>query len=338
MKLALPRAMIPGIALMGAALLTERSLAEVPAGGASDWPRYSLQAESIVPLGAAGRGRFDASGLLRTRDGDLLVLNDMGPTLYRIEIPPGGQAANLVPLTTCFTFRQLASLTARRPQPHLDCEGIAQDDSGRFYICEEYDRWILRCDPKAGTVERLAIDWSPVTNYFSADRNASFEGIAVGDGRLYVANERNAPVIIVVNLKTLKVIDRFVVIPQKPDLFGTHYSDLSWRDGLLFVLCRQHRVVLEVDPRTRTVVAEFDYGEIEGKLGYKTYGIVGLMEGLAVDADYFWLAIDNNGIARQGDPKDTRPVLVKCPRPGRANGGSRRSSVATPPPADKLAR
>lgn len=279
--------------------------------------QYTLQAEKVWQINLPGGERFDASGLLLTPAGDLLTVNDRGPTLYRIEFLPQGTAANVIPLPNCFTPEQLAPFAKEKIGGHYDCEGIAQDPQGRLYICEEANRWILRFDPKANRVERLPIDWTPVTNYFSTDLNASFEGIAIGNGKLYVANERTHPVIIVVDLRSLKIIDHFQVYPQKFSLFGTHYSDLSWYQGKLFVLCRQHRIVLQVDPETHAVLAEYDYRELEDRLGYyKPLPVsVGIMEGLAVDRDYFWLCTDNNGLARSSAPKDTRPTLLKCPRP-----------------------
>ncbi len=280
------------------------------------WPRYVLRAELTAQLNLPGGQRFDASGLLLTPSGDLLTVNDLGPTLYRIVMRPDGGSADVVPLDSCFTKTQLAPFAAEK-FGRYDCEGIAQDPQGRLYICEEANRWILRCDPNAGRVERLAIDWTPVQNYFSSDRNASFEGIAIGKGKLYVANERSAPVIIVVDLARLKVVDHFEVYPRKFSLFGTHYSDLSWYDGKLFVLCRQHRVVLEVDPKSHAVLAEFDYRALEDQLDYKKQLPVGIMEGLAVERDFFWLVTDNNGLPRASFPEDRRPTLLRCPRPDR---------------------
>jgi uncharacterized protein YjiK len=265
-------------------------------------------------LNAPGGERFDASGLLLTPAGDLLTISDRGPTLYRIEIAGGETGANVVPLTNCFTPLELAPFATEK-KGHYDCEGIAQDEQGRLYICEEANRWILRCDPKAARVEKLPIDWSPVKNYFSADPNASFEGIAIGKGRLYVANERIHPLIIVVDLRTLRIVDHFQVYPRKFSILGTHYSDLSWYDGKLFVLCRQHRVVLQIDPDTHAVLAEYDYRRLEDQLDYLKELPVGVMEGLAVDRDYLWLATDNNGMGRRAAPKDTRPTLLKCRRP-----------------------
>jgi hypothetical protein len=297
-------------ALLAAGCATSPKQAE------ADWPRYVLHAELTAQINLPGGQRFDASGLLLTPSGDLLTVNDLGPTLYRIQLLPDGASADVAPIPNCFTETQLAPFAPKK-FGRYDCEGIAQDPEGRLYICEEANRWILRCDPKAGRVERLAIDWSSVQNYFSTDRNASFEGIAIGKGKLYVANERSAPVIIVVDLARLKVIDHFEVYPQRFSLFGTHYSDLSWYDGKLFVLCRQHRVVLEVDPKTHAVLAEFDYRAMEDRLNYRKQLPVGIMEGLAVERDFFWLVTDNNGFPRANAPDDRRPTLLKCRRPDR---------------------
>src|SRR4029077_1521517 len=119
--------------------------------------------------------------------------------VYRIELTPGATEAQLAPMEALFKPAELAPLAPLK-KGHYDCEGLARDDQGRIYMCEEENRWILRCDPRTGRVERLPIDWARVESFFSADPNASFEGIAVGRGKLYVANERSAPLVITVDL------------------------------------------------------------------------------------------------------------------------------------------
>ena len=277
------------------------------------WPTYTLRCAESWLLGS-NHQRFDASALLFLTSGWLLTLNDRGPTPYRIDFLPGTNVASLFPLTNLFSPAQLKPY-AREKFSYYDSEGLAADELGRIYVCEEANRWILRCDPRTEKVERLSIDWSPVEKFFSADRNASFEGIAVGDGKLFVANERSVAVVITVDLNTLKIIDHFQVFPQKPSLLGTHYSDLCWHRGQLFVLCRQHRVVLQVDAASHQPRAEFDYGNAEDELGYHHLYPAGTMEGLAVTDDFFWLATDNNGLGRIGATNDLRPTLLKCPRP-----------------------
>jgi uncharacterized protein YjiK len=291
----------------------------VQAPRSDNCPRYILQAERSWQLNSPNGQPFDASGLLLLAENELLTLNDRGTSLYRIQFQENQAAANLVHLTNIFTSAQLATL-AKQKVGRYDCEGIARDDEGRLYICEEGNRWILRCDPKRQTVERLNIDWSPVQKYFHpSDPNASFEGLAVGHARLYVANERQTNRIIVVNLNTLAVIDDFVVRPGANPNGDFHYSDLCWFENSLFVLLRDGRCVLKVDPESHRVLAEYDFRAMENdpEMLYRFLFVFGTMEGLAVDRDFIWLVTDNNGVGRVRYPNDTRPTLFKCRRPDR---------------------
>src|SRR5438445_5910056 len=177
--------------LTGCASLTARKSAP--------WPRYQLAAVRTWQLNLPNGERFDASGLFLTRQGDLLTVSDRGPGVYRVQLVSGTNAAGLIPLENCFDPAQLAPFAAEKIDRY-DCEGVTEDRRGGIYVCEEANRWILRWDPQTRAVERLNIDWSPVEKYFSkTDHNASFEGIAIGDGKLYVANERKQGRIIVVD-------------------------------------------------------------------------------------------------------------------------------------------
>src|SRR4051812_22224151 len=278
------------------------------------WPIHILKPGEVWQLNLPQGKEFDASGLLLLTNGTLLTHNDRAPTLYSIQLEPGAKSANLVAVSNLFMPARLQKYAPEK-FGYYDCEGVAQDERGRFYICEEANRWILRCDPVTLDVERLEIDWSPVKQFFSSDRNASFEGVAVAGDRLYVANERSNPLIIAVDLQSLKIVDHFQVFPRTPSFLGTHYSDLCWFGGSLWVLCRQHRIILEVNPRNHQILSEYDYGSIESELGYKTPLPVGIMEGLAVTDDVFWLVTDNNGWARTSAPADIRPTLLRLKRP-----------------------
>jgi hypothetical protein len=279
---------------------------------------YTLQAEQAWQMNLPRGERFDASGLFLDKAGELLTESDQNIGVYRVKFPPaGGRAVDLIQEPECFTAAQLAPL-AREKYGRYDCEGITEDDEGRIYLCEEANRWILRWDPKTKMVENLAIDWSPVRKYFSNDRNAAWEGIAIHGSTMYVANERKKGRIIVVDLKTLRVTDDFVTPASRSLWFwDAHYSDLCWYDGALFALMREDHVILKIDPATKLVLAEYDFRQMENDpevIYHKVYPI-GVMEGLAVDRDYFWLCTDNNGLGRRRYPQDTRPTLFKCRRP-----------------------
>jgi len=300
--------------LVGCATPTERKSASLP--------RYVLSAAQSWRLNLPAGERFDASGLFLAPSGELLTVNDRALAVYRIQFVPGVSAADLVRLPDCFTPPQVAALAGEKTGRY-DIEGITEDALDRIYLCEEANRWILRFDPRLHTVERLKIDWTPVQKYFSpVDSNASFEGIAIGDGRLYVANERARGRIIVVDLATLKVVDDFEVRSSVVSLWGPQYSDLCWFGGELYVLMREDHVVLRVNPRSRQVLAEYDFSKVESapeNKYRKLYWFAGVMEGLAVDENNFWLVTDNNGLGRESDPSDRRPTLLRCPRPDGAS-------------------
>jgi uncharacterized protein YjiK len=277
----------------------------------------ALRAEQTWQLNLPNRQQFDASALLLQSNGHLLTLNDRSFVVYRIDFLQGTNAAALLPVTELFSPDRMKPF-GQESGGRFDCEGLAMDTQGRIYLCEEGHRWIFRCDPKTRQVERLAIDWSPVKSFFhEIDINASFEGIAIGDDRLYVANERQTGQIIVVDLGTLKVTDHFSVRPASSQARDVHFTDLCWFEGALFVLLRESRYVLQVDPGTRRVQAEFYFGEMERQrdVAYSSLYPTGSMEGLAVEKNFFWLVTDNNGRPRARYPQDMRPTLFKCPRP-----------------------
>jgi uncharacterized protein YjiK len=273
---------------------------------------FTLTAEDFWRLEFPGLSRFDASGLTWS-DGKLLVVEDGDPPLYEIEFV--GTNLARVKQTGILTWPQMTKYIVRK-KGRFDLEGIARDEKGRIYACEEANRWIFRWDPRNNTVERLEIDWTPVKQYFSGDDNASFEGIAVGGGKLWLANERDRARVIEVELETLKVVGDFAPQPSTWS-FVLHYSDLCWFKGHLFVLLRHHQVILEVDPATRDVLAEYNFHSIEDapQHAYHKAYPTGTMEGLTVDDNYFWLVTDNNGMPRVQANKDRRPTLFKCKRP-----------------------
>lgn len=282
--------------------------------------QFTLEADRVWLLNHPGNGEFDASALMLAPSGQLFTVNDKEPILYCIKLGPQPGEAHLTPDPDRFSPRQLAELTGYR-QKRFDWEGLARDEQNNIYICDEADRWILRFDSTRKKVTQLQFDWSPVSRFLSSDSNASWEGIAVGGGRVYLANERSRGVVCVFDLKTLKLEGSFVVRPAYSKGGDEHYSDLCWFDGRLFVLLRERGCILQVEPSTHIVLAEYDCRPLTEteNTAYRFwpfYPTTGL-EGLAVSYDFFWLVVDNNGFARKVDARDHRPTLYRCPRPDR---------------------
>jgi hypothetical protein len=308
------------------ALLLWVYVATFPAAGdgeslhAAPLTRHVLRADAAWLLNLPDLEPFGASGLLQLPSGDLLTVNDRGVEVFRISFQTGTNAANLVMCTRLFNERQLRHLSDSRTRRY-DVEGIARDDQGRIYLCDEAERWILRCAPSGDRAERLEIDWTPVRHLFSrTSRNASFEGIAIGGSRLFLANERSQATIIVVDLHTLEIVNHFAPRPAGLWIWEPHYSDLSWHEDILYVLVRESHIVLAVDPVTGRVLTEYDFKAVERDPEFeheRVYPFVGVMEGLAVDREHIWLVTDNNHRPRVRYPQDFRPVLFRCPRPDR---------------------
>lgn len=297
--------------------ITASSAADPETTAPSPWPIYTLQADKTWQINLPQGKRLDASALLRQPDGTLLTVNDQETAVYRMIFRDESRSVDLAPLEGCLTREQLAPYAPQKIQRY-DLEGLAQDDQGRLYISEEANRWILRWDPAHQKVERLEIDWTPVKKWFAPlDFNASFEGIAIGGKRLFVANERQKGRLIVVDLESLKIIDNFMVAQAGSESDDVHYTDLCWADNALWVLLRDVRKLLKVDPDAKRVLAEFDFTAME-RTGENAYGALfapGFMEGLSVDNDFIWLLSDNNGMGRKANLSDKRPTLFRCPKP-----------------------
>ena len=257
--------------------------------------------------------RFDASALA-FRGGKLITVNDRDGVLYELELQTNSVAA--LKRLDLFPRPVLARVTPKKAT-RFDFEGIAVDAAGNIYVSEESQRLVFKSSPDGKHVDALAFDWSPVERFISNDINASLEGIAVLGDRLFLANERSAPRIFVIDLPSRKIIDSFAVDSLGFAFGGAHYSDLSVFEGHLFILDRNHRCIFEVDPISKRVLAEYSFAQMEltEDVAYFSDYPTGAMEGLAIDRDYFWLLTDNNGKARFKHPKDNRPTLFQCPRP-----------------------
>lgn len=292
-------------------------------------PMQTLKWERTWALVPPDGNRFDASALLRLADGTLLTVNDKQAGVYRIEGLDEGAVARLALVPDVFTKASLDTASGQTARAY-DLEGLAIDDQGRLYVCDEISRNIFRFDPQTRKTERLATDWSPVRKWISEDGNASWEGLAIGDGELFVANERNVGRIVVVSMSTWSVRRTFSAAPPDRPARDIHYSDLCWNANRLWVLCRESQCILRVEPKGGRVEAAFAYGAIERdpKHGYLNPLPVGFVEGLAIEADTAWLLVDNNGIGRISDPKDIRPTLLRCRMPD-----PKRTRTKQPPPA-----
>jgi uncharacterized protein YjiK len=271
---------------------------------------FTLSADAFWHLNV--KDRFDASALAFYK-GKLLTINDRDGAVF--EVYPGSNSVAEVKRTDLFSRRELAKVSPKR-SARFDCEGLAADPSGNLYLSEESQRMAYKLSSD-GKLESIQVDWSPVSRFFGPDVNASFEGIAVDGDRMYLANERSAARIIVVDLKHTNVVDSFFVDSDGFAFGGPHYTDLAFANHRLLILDRNHRCIFEIEPETKRVLAEYSFAqmELDKTVAYFTDYPTGTMEGLAVDGEYFWMITDNNGKGRIADAADSRPTLFRCKRP-----------------------
>jgi hypothetical protein len=104
---------------------------------------FVLSAEDFWRLDLPEGRRFDASGLTWD-NGRLLVVEDGDPPLYQIEFTTNNVAR--LKQTSILSWPQMTKYIVNK-HGRFDLEGIARDDQGRIYACEEANRWIFRWDP-----------------------------------------------------------------------------------------------------------------------------------------------------------------------------------------------
>ena len=256
-------------------------------------------------------GRFDASGIERGPDGELLVVRDSELAVYAVRFEKDSDVAALVKHARYSVDKRKLDVGVRR----FDVEGLAIDAKGVLHACDEHARRILRFSSR-GRIESIPIDLSSVESFFSKqDRNASFEGIAIGGGRLFLANERSRGRLIEFDLASMTVRGSFTFRTGATVWPDTHFSGLDWYDGKLFALLREEQAIAEIDPESKEITKLLRYHEIEFDKEFRYRALVpffGVMEGLLVEGDVFWLLADNNGQALYADPSDSRASLFKC--------------------------
>ena len=256
-------------------------------------------------------GRFDASGIERGPNGELLVVRDSELAVYAVKFENESHVASLVKHARYSVNKADLDVGVKR----FDVEGLAIDAKGVLYACDEHARRVLRFSSR-GLIESLPFDFSAVESFFSKqDRNASFEGIAIGGGRLFLANERSRGRLIEFDLSSMKMRGSFSFRTGASVWPDTHFSGLDWYDGRLFALLREEQAIAEIDPDSKRITRLLRYHEIEFAKEFRYRSLVpflGVMEGLLVEDDVFWLLADNNGQSLYSDSSDTRASLFKC--------------------------
>ena len=278
--------------------------------GSQKHPTLALEIESSWRLDSQST-RFDASGIERGPNGDLLVVRDSELAVYVVKFRENSGVARLVRHARYAVDGSGRDVGVGR----FDIEGLAVDEKGDVFLCDEYARRVLRFTPR-GDLESIPLELTGAEEFFSSiDANASFEGIAIGNGNLYLANERNRGRLLEIDLETGRLLSTFEARTGTSAWPDPHYSGLDFHNGRLFALLREEQAIVEIDPQDKAVTRVMRYHDIEfdRRHRYKTLvPFAGIMEGVLIENGVVWLLTDNNGEARVADDTDARPTLFRC--------------------------
>ncbi len=265
-------------------------------------------------------GRVDLSGLT-LRGGRLFSISDLSYQNDILEIVIRKEGGAWLRVAQAVDGEWLLDFAKRTEKMgRVDFEGICHFGN-EFWIASESTRSVLKVNVK-GEVEELIPDFAGFHRNsmmpFSGIVNAGLEAIACDEesGRLWVFNERQFRMAYEVHPGTGRIFHQFDV-PAAADL--PRYSQGSWMypdfagadfdSGYLYLLERNGRRILKVDPESFATVDSCSYAHVEDGM-YQEKGPFGVAEGLAVQDRQVYVVLDTNG-SRQKSAEDTRPALFQ---------------------------
>jgi len=271
--------------------------------------------EILPPTGA--KQQLEPSGLVLFKNRWLIVSDEKDiADIYQLS-PENAQTLQAEPFLSLSPILGVAS---------QDLEGITSC-GGRIYVVDERTYTVVEIgsDGEAlahpldlSSVQMEANGTVPVEN-----SGAGIEGIACDEAAsiLYVAQERQPRMIYAVDLSTFKTMDAFDVPAgwESPRTDGgrlvyADYSDLYFENGFLYALQRSDRTVLKIAPQKKRLVSKLRLDFQESQY-YDYKEPFGMAEGLYLTRERIYIVLDNNGMARIGDPQNTSPLLFEFTRP-----------------------
>jgi hypothetical protein len=271
----------------------------------------SLERAYPIEPGAAGLP-FDTSGLLLF-EGQLLAISDKhDDTIFSLSLGPVTADAR--------AFIRLTTPSGKR----LDLEGLASGRDGSFWLASEAENRVLRVTRSGELLEGPG----PLQPIFAAAGlcggfNAGLEGAALlDDGRLLLAAEREPRGLVEldpgadVHGARAWVMESARCPARAPR--NNDFGDITTFDHQVYALERNAHLVVRLE-RSHDGWLERDawsYAQTENdpRFSYEEHKF-GLAEGLALDAEHVYVALDNNHLARSADALDRRPQLFVFRRP-----------------------
>lgn len=267
---------------------------------------------------------FEPSALCTDDKGNIYTVSDKLSTgIYRIWQNGDKYQAN-EDINTNNT--QILKLRLKKKN-RFDFEGL-EYFNGLFYVADERDRKVFTID-KSGNIKDLEIDingYMNSNNIGNKESNSGLEGLTIDPNKkkMYLMKERQESAILVVDMNTNKIEKHFRI--SIPGNVEPALTDASFYNGFLYVLVRSHRQILKVNPENGEVISIYDYRKYEEDPEYvyrkvpQWFGSAdedgyGVMEGLLVTKDSFYVASDNNMIPSQSGLFQNKPIMFVFDKP-----------------------
>lgn len=267
-----------------------------------------LELRSLSQLSPDYPHRFDLSGIVEN-DGRYFTVADKGWNKYIYEIDFASDF---------WILKDSLHIPLSHDNPDLEAIDICD---GLFYISDESNNLVYTLDAN-GDLSTQKVAYDEVDEKPQRWKtNTGMESLAVDCQQdiLYLAKEREPRYILVVELSTGKILDKFNI----PETESSDFSDMKQEDGFIYLLERNGNFVAKVDPKSKEVVDKVAYRSIASHPDGKLYepSKYGMAEALLLSANEIWIGLDNNFLEVSEHAKSVHgmqgrmPVILKFTRP-----------------------
>lgn len=262
--------------------------------------RVKLQLTQTYPV----EGIVDPSGLT-IHDGRLLTISDkQDDTIYELKLEGGSCKTQ--------TYRGFQTKVG---EIGYDFEGITSHQS-RLYLLSETRKAVFQITANGDLREAMDFSKFDVGSLFEK-RGAGPEGLAMLGERFAITSEREPAGLLITGGTTFETVN-FEDNKRYPKSKAAHRpKDATglWVDGEeLWCLSRNAETITRLDLAQKHM-------PISGVYSFESSGFryeddkYGTAEGLAADAEFIYIILDNNRLPTRSDRKDTRARLLVFKRP-----------------------
>jgi hypothetical protein len=281
------------------------------------WAQATVDLQLVAALPVQGLDGAQPSGLCSV-DGVLYAVSDRHDhAICRIELSE--EYAELQPY---ITFNAPWSGAWVRG---LDFEGLTYSN-GSFFIISEANFRILRVHESGGSLDWVtpSVEEAGTEAGLFTEKNARLEGLALlGGGRIVLAAERAPRGLIDVIVRDGEETQIQPLICSNTSLNikaprEADFADLFFDGEDLYALTRNADAIVRIafDETGYEELEVWSFGHVTNADEYRYEDMTfGKAEGLTMDEDNVYVILDNNGLARVGDPTDHRPLLFVFARP-----------------------